>query len=115
MYLLSKFPLNYYLKKQSTIETTTYEFAYSSARTFIEPSLDLRNILQYLSVFIKTNRFMFGDNRSIVDSSMTPNAKIYKRYIILSFNRVRKAIIAKIIEYYFNNGKISLANILSKN
>ena len=57
---------------------------------------------------------MFGDNRSVVDSSMTPHAKIHKRHVALSFHRVREAIAAKIIGYYFINGEINPADILSK-
>ena len=57
---------------------------------------------------------MFGDNKSVVDSSMTPHAKIHKRHVALSFHRVREAIAAKIIRYHFIIGNINPANILSK-
>ena len=57
---------------------------------------------------------MLGDNRSVVDSSMTPYTKIHKRYIILSFYRVREVIVAKIISYYFIPREINPTNILSK-
>ena len=55
-----------------------------------------------------------GDNRSVVDSSMTPYAKIHKRHVALSFYCVREAIAAKIIGYHFINGEINPADILSK-
>ena len=57
---------------------------------------------------------MFGDNRSVVDISITPHAKIHKRHIALFFHRVREAIAAKIIRYHFINGEINPADILSK-
>ena len=58
---------------------------------------------------------MFEDNDSVVNISMTPQGKIHKRHVALSFHRVREAIAAKIIYYHFINGKINPAGILSKN
>ena len=80
----------------------------------MEQILDLRNTLQYLDVPIKTKSFIFRDNMSVVDSSMTPYAKIHKRRVTVSFHRVREAIAAKIIRYHFINGEINPADILSK-
>lgn len=57
---------------------------------------------------------MFGDNKSAVDSSMTPHRKIYERHVALSFHRVREAIAAKIISYHFIDGKDNPADVLSK-
>ena len=57
---------------------------------------------------------MFGDNESVVDSSMTPHGKIHKRHVALSFHRVREAIAANIINYQFIDGKLNPADILSK-
>ena len=58
---------------------------------------------------------MFGDNDSVVNSSMIPQGKIRKRHVALSFNRVREAIAAKIRSYQFMSGKINPADVLSKN
>ena len=107
-------PVDWYSKKQATIETATYESEYSSARTCVEQILDLRTTLCYLGIPIKTKKFMFGDNRSVVDSSMMPHAKLHKRYVALSFHCVREAVSAKIIGYYFIPGKINPSDILSK-
>ena len=54
---------------------------------------------------------MFGDNDSVVNSSMTPFGKIHKMHVALSFHRVREAIAAKIISYQFINLKIIHADI----
>ena len=57
---------------------------------------------------------MFRDNKSAVDSFMTPCAKIYKRHVALSFHYIREAITVKIIWYHFINREINPTNILSK-
>ena len=57
---------------------------------------------------------MFGENDSVINSTMTPSGKIHKRHVALSFHRVREAIAAKIISYQFINSEINPADILSK-
>ena len=114
LHFCNKTPVDWYSKKQSTVETATYGSEYVSARTCTEQIIDLRNTLRYLGVPLRKKSFMFGDNRSVADSSMTPHAKIHKRHVALSFHRVREAIAAKIVAYYFIPGEINPADILSK-
>ena len=57
---------------------------------------------------------MFGNDITVVSRSITSHAKIYKRHVALSFHRVREAIAAKIVSYYFIKGMLNPADILSK-
>jgi hypothetical protein len=57
---------------------------------------------------------MFGENKSVVDSSMQVDAKLHKRHAILSFHRVRECIASKMIGLYFIPGDLNPADILSK-
>jgi hypothetical protein len=57
---------------------------------------------------------MFGDSKSVVDSSMQLRAKLHKRHTMLSFHSVRKAIANGIIGSSYIPGDINLADILSK-
>ena len=114
LHLLNKTPIDWYSKKQATVETTTCGSEYSSARTCVEQTLDLRITLRYLGVPIRDISYMFGDNKSVVDSSMTPHGKIHKRHVALSFHRVRESIAAKFIFYHFIGGKHNSADVLSK-
>jgi hypothetical protein len=57
---------------------------------------------------------MFGDNKSVVNSSMQVNAKLHKCHTILSFHRVRECIAAKMVGFYFIPGESNPADILSK-
>lgn len=57
---------------------------------------------------------MFGDNRSVVDSSTVPQSKLAKRHLALSYHRTREAIAAKILGFYFIDGTDNPADILSK-
>ena len=57
---------------------------------------------------------MFGDNKSVIDSSSHPHAKLHKRHTMLSFHRVREAIAYGYIQFSHIDGKYNAADILSK-
>ena len=57
---------------------------------------------------------MFGDNESVVNSAAIPHSKMHKRWVALSYHRVRWAVAASIVKIYFVAGKKNPADILSK-
>jgi len=107
-------PIDWFSKKQATVETATYGSEFVAARTCVERSVELRDTLRYLGVPIRKKAYMFGDNESVVNSSTTPHAKLHKRHNALSFHRVREAIAAKIIGFYHVRSEANVSDILSK-
>jgi hypothetical protein len=57
---------------------------------------------------------MFGDNKSVLDSSMQLNVKLHKRNIMLSFHHGRETIASVILGFYFLPGDDNPADISSK-
>ena len=110
----NKTPINWYSKKQVTAEMATYRLECSSVMICVKQIADLRTTLYYFCIPIRTKSFVFGNNCSIVDSSMTLYPKIWKKYAILPFDCIRKDISAKVIRYYFISSKINLASILGE-
>ena len=80
----------------------------------MEQIVDMRITLRFLWVILKKKSYIFGDNKSFVDSSLTPHSKIYKRNMSLLFHRVIETIAAGIISYNFVQGSLNLDNMLSK-
>ena len=111
--MLNKTPTFWHSKKQSTVETSTCDLEHSSDRTCVEQILNFCITLRCLGAPIRKLSYMLGDNDFVVKSSMTPQGKICKRHVALSFHRVREAIIAKIISYNFSNIKINPEDVLS--
>jgi hypothetical protein len=70
LHLVNKSPIEWYSKKQATVETATYGSEFVTARVCVEQIIDLRNTLPFLGVLVREKRYMFGDNKSVVDSSM---------------------------------------------
>ena len=114
LHLANKTPIDWFSKKQATVETATYGSEFVAARTCVEQVLDLRSTLRYLGVPIRDKSYMFGDNESVVNSSMQIHAKLHKRHTMLSFHRVREAIASGMLGFYFIPGAINPADILSK-
>ena len=76
--LVNGTPIDWYSKKQATIETATYGSEFVAARTCVERDVNLRNTLRYLGVPIHKKAYMFGDNESVINSASTPHAKLHK-------------------------------------
>jgi hypothetical protein len=70
--------------------------------------------LCYLDVPVKDVSHTYGDNESVVNSSSVPHAKLHKRHVMLSFHRVREAIVFKLMTFNFIPGDNNPADILSK-
>ena len=68
----------------------------------------------YLGAPITTKSFLFGDNRSVVTSATLPHSTLTKRHNILAFHRVREAIAAKLMAFYWIQSAYNLSDMLSK-
>jgi len=113
LHFLNKTPWDWFSKKQSTVETSTYGSEFVAARTATEQIMDIRTTLRYFGVPI-IDSIMFGDNKSVVDSSSIPTSVLHKRHTLLSYHRVREAIAAGIFRFYHLEGTENPADILSK-
>jgi Reverse transcriptase (RNA-dependent DNA polymerase) len=114
LHFVNKTPIEWYSKKQSTVETATYGSEFVASRICVEQIIDLRNTLRYLGVPIQTRSYMFGDNKSVVDSSMNVYSKLHKRHTMLSYHRVREAIASGTLIYHYLPGDLNPADIMSK-
>jgi hypothetical protein len=114
LHMINKTPIDWFSKLQSTVETSTFGSEYIAARTCTEQIIDLRNTLRYLGVPVKGELFMFGNNKSVVNTASTPHAKLMKWHNMLSYHKTREAIAARITHFHHVRGKQNLADILSK-
>jgi len=78
LHYLNKTPIDWYSKKQATVETATYSSKLVSACLAVDQIVDLRLTLRYLGVPIREKSYLFGDNESVVNSSARPHSKLHK-------------------------------------
>jgi hypothetical protein len=114
LHLVNKTPIDWFSKKQATVETATYGSEFVAACTCVEQVIELHNTLQYLGVPVCDKSYMFGDNQSVVNSSTQIHAKLHKRHTMLSFHCICEAIASGMIAFNFIPGEINPADILSK-
>jgi hypothetical protein len=114
LHLFNQTPIDWFSKLQSTAETATFGSEYIAARTCTEQIIDLRLTLRYLGVPLNGRSMMFGDNESVINSAAIPHSKMHKRWVALSYHRVRWAVAAGIVGIYHIAGKKNPADILSK-
>ena len=75
-------PIDAFSKKQSTVETATYRSEFV-APTCVKQIMDLQSTLLYLGVPIQGRSFLFGDNKSVVNSLAKPDSKQHKQHFAL--------------------------------
>ena len=114
LHLLNGTPIDWFSKRQDTVETATYGSEFVAARIATDQIIDLRTTLRYLGVPIQDRAYLFGDNQSVITSSTIPHSSISKRHNALSYHRVREAIVARILRFFKIDGKDNPADILSK-
>ena len=58
------------------METATYGSAFMTARMATEEIIDMQLTLHYLGVLIKTATYLFGDNKTVDDSTMIKTPQV---------------------------------------
>jgi hypothetical protein len=114
LHFLNKTPVDWFSKKQNTVETATYGSEFTVARIAVDQQIDIRLTLRYMGVPLDGKAWAFGDNESVVTSSTVPHSKLGKRHNALNYHRVREAIAAKIVAFVHIPGKLNIADVLSK-
>ena len=70
LHLANKTPIEWFSKKQATVEVATYGSEMVAMRTCVEQIMDLRTTFRYLGVPLHEKSYVFGDNQSVVNSSV---------------------------------------------
>jgi hypothetical protein len=114
LHFLNQTPIEWFAKKQGSVETATYGSEFVAARQATEQIIDLRYSLRMIGIPIDGRSWMFGDNKSVIDSSTIPHSRLGKRHNALSYHRVREAIASGVIYFVKILGIDNLADVLTK-
>ncbi|KAL7578841.1 hypothetical protein ACA910_016061 [Epithemia clementina (nom. ined.)] len=114
LHLLNQTPIDWYSKKQGTVETATFGSEFSAARTASDQIVFIRNTLRYLGVPVKEKSYLFGDNKSVVNNATIATSVLSKRHHALSYHRNREAVASSFLLFHWIDGKKNPADILSK-
>ena len=106
--------MDWFSKRQSTVEAATYGSEFMAARLAVQQIIDMRLTLHYMGVPLDGPAWLFGDNESVVKSSIIPASTLNKRHNALSYHTVRSAISANIIKFRHIPGDVNISDMLTK-
>jgi hypothetical protein len=114
LHFIHKTPIDWYSKKQSTVETATYGSESTLAKTAIQQLQGLCITLRYLDALVDDTSYMFGDNRSVVTSSTMLDSQLGCWHLTLSCHYIGKAVALGMVKFYHIPGEINPLDVLSK-
>ena len=101
-------------RRQSTVETATYASEFIAGRAALDESIAIRYELRMLGAPLDGPIWMFGDNKSMLDSAAEPAGRLTKRHLILSWHRLREKAAMGVVYYLHIGSKENIADCLTK-
>jgi hypothetical protein len=92
--------VQWFSKRQNTMETVTYGSEFVVACTATEQIIDFHYTICMLGVPLDGPAWMLGNNESVVKSATIPYLSLIKGHNALAYHRVCKAIAAKILHFW---------------
>jgi hypothetical protein len=114
LHLVNSTPVDWFCELQGSIETATYGSEFVAARLATEQIMDVCCTLRSLGAPTHGKARMFGDNASVITSSMIPHSSSNKRHNALSYHRVCEAIASDLLWFFHIQGKVNPADVLTK-
>ena len=114
LHLINQTPVDWFSRKQPTVETATYGSEFVAARQATEQIIDLRYTLRSMGVPIEKASWLLGDNRSVITSSTIPHSSLSKRHQALAYHRVRSAVAGGFLKFCHIKGTQNTADIMTK-
>ncbi len=114
LHFFNKTPIDWFTKKQSTVETATYGSEFVARKIAVQQIVEFRLTFCYLGVPVYDKAFLYGDSESMVKSCTISQLQLHKRHLMLSCHFVHFAIAASYVVLAHVNGDENPADILSK-
>ena len=89
LHLVNATHIHWITKRHATVETATYGSEFIAARIVTDQIIDLRHTLMYLGVPIRAKSYIFGDNKSVLDSTNMSTSTLSKKSTLASDHRMR--------------------------
>lgn len=112
--MLNNTPIQWYSKRQTTVESATYGSEMVAGRITVEFVIAMRYKLRMLGIPIIGSSILFGDNASMITSTTIPSSSLKKKHNAIGYHRIREAIAAGIAWLLHVPSKQNIADILTK-
>ena len=112
--MLNSTPIQWYSKRQSTVETSMYWSELVAARIATELTIAMRYKLRMLGEPIMDEALLLGDNQSVIINCSIPSSTLKKKHNAIAYHRVREAVAAGVIELGKVPSKDNVADMMTK-
>ena len=96
---LSNTSIRWHIKRQKTVESSTYGSELVVVRIATKFLMKLRYTLRMLGVPLDGPALMLGDNISVVLNTTVPSSVLKKKHLGIGYHRVREAVVAKALRF----------------
>ena len=101
-------------KRQKCVATSTFSAEFMALRYAYEEGLSVKFLLQSLGVPISGKINIYSDNKSILESSVTPGIDLKRKHVAIAFHAVREAYAHDVISLHWISGSDNPADFLTK-
>jgi hypothetical protein len=106
--------IGHFSRRQSTVETATYASEFIAGRAALDESIAIWYELRMLGAPLDGPIWMFGDNKSMINSAAEPSGRLTKRHLILSWHWLREKAAMGMVHYLHIGSKENIADCLTK-
>ena len=111
---LNRSPVNWYSKKQTSVETSTFGSEFMALKVGIEMIKGLRYKLRMMGVPLEGHAHIRVDNMSVVLNSSKPESVLRKKSNAIAYHFVRENVANGSCRIAFEPSKTNLADLLTK-
>ena len=111
---LNRAPINWYSKKQTSVETSTFGSEFMALKVGIEMIKGLRYKLRMMGVPIEGHTHIRVDNMSVVANSSKPESTLRKKSNAIAYHFVRENVANGSCRIAFEPSRTNLADLLTK-
>ena len=112
--MINSAPIQWFSKKQSTVESSTFGAEFIAMKTAVEALRSLRYKLRMLGVEIDGPTTVYGDNMSVLHNTSAPQSTLKKKANAIAYHAVREAVaMGECLTTYIRSSD-NIAGILTK-
>ena len=114
MIFINMAPIQWYSKKQNTVETSTFGAEFIALKIATELIESLQYKLRMMGVQLSGPARVMCDNQSVVISGSFPESTLKKKHCSIAYHKVREAVAAEKILIYYENTDSNIADLFTK-
>ncbi|MGH2413913.1 MAG: Ty1/Copia family ribonuclease HI, partial [Microcystaceae cyanobacterium] len=103
----------YVLKRQGTIETSTFGAEFAAMRVAVEEAIAVVHTLHSIGTETEPVHII-GDNMSVINNTTIPGSVLKRKHLSIAYHRVREAVAAGIVTISHIASDMNLADLLTK-